>query len=180
MSMRRLLGSVLPALVLAGALTGVLAGCGEEEPVVTDDPAPSPSSSPSSSPSPTQGSPGDQVNFELVEMITETAAGGSLDDGQVAVPLTDDMAVQEFVSQFTTEGMTTRVQDAVDKTQIPDDMLLYGAIVAIGCDSPGSVFVTSGDRGLVITAQKVPTPILECFAPMTTVALVLVPASAVG
>ena len=56
-------------------------------------------------------------------MITETAAGGSLDEGQVAVPLMDDMAVQEFAAQFETEAMTTRLQEAVAQTDVPDDMV---------------------------------------------------------
>ena len=171
MTMRRVLGSVLSALLLVG----LLAGCGDDESgTISDDPAPT------ASDSPTKGSTGEEVEFELVEMITETGAGGRPDDGQVAVPLTDDLAVQEFTGQFETEAMETRVQDAVASTDVPDDMLLYGAIVAIGCDSPTDVRVTSADQGLVITAQKVPSPMPECFAPMTTVALVLVPASAVG
>jgi len=169
MTMQRFLGSVLSALLLAGVLTG----CGNDESgPITDDPAPT------ASESPTKGSTGDPVDFELVEMITETAAGGTV--AEAAVPLSDDAAVQEFAAQFETEAMATRLQDAVDKTDVPDDMLLYGAIVAIGCDSPSDVHVTSTDQGLVITAQKVASPMPECFAPMTTVALVLVPASAVG
>jgi hypothetical protein len=76
--------------------------------------------------------------------------------------------------------MGTKVQNAVDQTDVPDDELLYGAVVAIGCDAPEDVSVTSTDQGLVITAARVPSPQQECFAPMTTVALVLVPASAVS
>jgi hypothetical protein len=175
MVMRRLLGSALPALLLAGALTATLAGCGgDESGTVADDPAPTTSSSP------TRPSTGDEVDFELVEMITETAAGGAVEADGAAVPLTDDVAVQEFTAQFETDAMTTRLQNAVDKADVPDDMLLYGAIVSIGCDSPTDVSVTVGDQGLVISAQKVPSPMQECFAPMTTVALVLVPASAVS
>jgi hypothetical protein len=169
MSMRRLLGTVLPALLLVG----VLAGCGDDEPGA-DQPGPT-STPPTDAPT-----TGDAVDFEVVEMITETAAGGTVDAGAAAVPLGDDTAVQEFTAQFTSEAMTTRVQDAVDKAAVSDDMLLYGAVVAVGCDSPGDVSVTAGDQGLVITADKVPSPKPECFAPMTTVALVLVPASAVS
>jgi hypothetical protein len=171
MTMHRFLGSVLPALLLAG----ILVGCGDDQSgTLSDDPAPTASESPS------RPTTGDEIDFELVEMITETGAGGQVEADAAAVPLTDDTAVQEFASQFETEAMTTRVQDAVDKVDITDDKLLYGAIVSIGCDSPSDVFVTSGDQGLVITAQKVPSPLPECFAAMTTVALVLVPASAVS
>ena len=180
MTMRRLLGTVLPALVLAGALTA----CGDDSGSGADDPSPtaSPSSSPSSSlsSSPTKGTTGDAVGFELVDLITETAAGGQVEAGAAAVPLSDDTAVQEFTAQFTSDALPTRVQEAADGATVPDDMLLYGAVVAIGCDTPGQVSVTSSDQGLVITEHKVPSPQLECFAPMTTVALVRVPASAVS
>ena len=76
MFMHRLLGSALSALLLAGGL----AGCGSDESgTITDDPAPT------ASESPTKGSTGDPVDFELVEMITETAAGGTV--AEAAVPL---------------------------------------------------------------------------------------------
>jgi hypothetical protein len=162
--MRRLLGSVLPALALAA----VLAGCGDDDSgSVADDPAPT------ASPSPT-------VDFEVVEMITETAAGGQLDAGAPAAPLSDNAAVQQFIGQFGSDQITTRIQEAVDQAPVGEDELLYGAVVAIGCDAPGQVFVSAADEGVVITAGAIPSPHLECYAPMTTVALVLVPASAVS
>ena len=110
-------------------------------------------------------------------MLTETAAGGAT--SEVAVPLGDDAAVQEFNAQFETDALPTQVQNAVATTDVPEGMLLYGAVVAIGCDAPTDVHVVAGESGLVITGAKVPSPQIECFAPMTTVALVLVPASAV-
>ena len=78
-----------------------------------------------------------------MELLTETAAGGAM--SEVAVPLGDDPAVQEFNAQFETDALPTRVQDAVAETTVPDDMLLYGAVVAIGCDSPTDVSVVTGD-----------------------------------
>jgi len=175
--MRRLLGTVLPSSVLVTALvialaTG-LAACGDDDgESLADDPTAT------SSDTPTKGGSGDAVDFELVDTITETAAGGSVSDA--AVPLADDAAVLQFTSQFETDAMTAKIQDAVQSTDVPDGMLLYGAVVAVGCDAPSEVLVTHGDSGLVVTAVEVPSPMQECFAPMTTVALVLVPTSAVG
>jgi hypothetical protein len=169
--MRRLLGSLVPALLLGC----VLSACGDDGPAaVTDEPAPSASGTPTTSP--TKGGTGEPVDFDVVEVITETAAGGTV--SPTAVPLGDDTAVEEFLDQFETDGMRTRVLDAVRAAKVPDDKLLYGAVVAIGCDSPDQVVVTSASSGLVITVEPVESPLPECFAPMTTVALVLVPAAA--
>ncbi len=169
MVMRRVLGSVLPALLLAS----LLGACSDDEAgTVTEDPAPTASSTP------TKGSTGEAVPFELVKMITETGAAGRVDS--FGAPLGDDVAVQQFISQFKTEAMATQVQEAVQSTQVPNDKLLYGAVVALGCDAPTDVEVISTGSGLQITAVKVPSPQIECFAAMTTVALVLVTASAIS
>ena len=85
--------------------------------------------------------------------------------------------MQEFTSQFESDDMVQQIQHAVANTDVPDGQALYAAVVSIGCDSPTDVSVTDSGAGLVITAGKVPSPQLECFAPMTTVALVLAPAS---
>jgi hypothetical protein len=165
MAMRRLLGSVLPALLLVA----VLGACGDDDDSSGEaqDPAPS-------SPTSSDGT----VQFELVDTITVTAAGGEV--SATAVPLTDDAAVQAFTAQFTAGDLGAQVEDAVAQTDVADDEVLYGAVVAIGCDSPEQVAVSTSETGLVITALKVPSPLPECLAPMTTVALVLVPASEVG
>jgi hypothetical protein len=170
MIMRRLLGSVLPTLLLVTAL----GACGDE--TGSADAGTDPTvrvSSPGGS-----GGVDGPVDFQLVKMLTETAAGGAM--SEVAVPLGDDTAVQEFNAQFEADALPTRVQNTVAGTDVPDDMLLYGAVVSIGCDSPTDVSVTEVSSGLVITANKVPSAMQECFAPMTTVALVLVPAAAVS
>ena len=170
--MARLLGSVLPALLL----TGVLVACGDDDSGgVAQDPAPTSGTS-SSAPS---GGPSDgSVDFTLVTTFTQTEAGGQV--SQVAVPLAAGDDVQAFTAQFETAAMKARVQDEVAKADVPDGMLLYGAVVAIGCDAPTAVDVSLDSAGVVVTAQEVPSPKQECFAPMTTVALVLVPASAIS
>jgi hypothetical protein len=171
--MRPGLGQLLCALLIGSAL----GACGGNDAgTVTDQPAPSPSSRTTASP--TKGGTGRPVDFDLVTTVTATDAGGTVTGS--AVPLVDDTAVEEFATQFKTDTMTTKLLDAVHAAKVPDDELLYAAVVAVGCDSPDQVAVTSGGSGLVITAQQVPSPQQECFAAMTTVALVLVPDSAVG
>ena len=162
----------MPAVLPVALLVTVLGACGDEK---ADDPAGGDPTVAVSSPS---GGQLDAVDFELVDTITETAAGGAT--SEFAVPLGDDAAVQAFTSQFETDALPARVQDAVAATDVPDGMLLYGAVVAIGCDAPTEVSVVVDDAGVVVTAHKVPSPMVECFAAMTTVALVLVPASAVS
>jgi hypothetical protein len=172
--MRRPLGTLLPALLLTGLLGGLATACGDDSGGVGDDAGPAPTaSSPAGRPTGADGA----VDFELVTTLTETAAGGDVSPD--AVPLGDDAAVQEFVAPFS-EALQTEVQQAVASTSVPDDQRLYGAVVALGCDAPDQVQVVASPSGLQVVAEKVPAPKPECLAPMTTVALVLVPASAVG
>jgi predicted small lipoprotein YifL len=173
--MRRLLGALLAALVLVGAL----AACGDDSGPVTDDPV-TDDPAPTAAPSPTDGTDEGAVDFEVVDIITVTGAGGQLDAGAPAVPLGDDAAVQQFDAQFNSEQLTTEIQEAVAGAAVTEDMRLYGAVVAIGCDEPGQLFVTASGQGPIITAGEVPSPRPECYAAMTTVALVLVPASSLG
>lgn len=178
MAMRRLLGSALPALLLVAAL----GACGDD--TASDDAGSDPSATVSSAggtggvDTGDTGDTGDStgsVDFELVDTITVTTAGGTV--SEVAVPLSDDASVQDFTSQFESDDMVQQIQQAVASADVPDGQALYAAVVSIGCDSPTDVSVTSTDAGLVISAGKVPSPQMECFAPMTTVALVVAPAS---
>jgi hypothetical protein len=50
-------------------------------------------------------------------------------------------------------------------------------VVTIGCDVPPSASVRVENGDVVITPAKVPIPLPECFAPVTSVAIVLAPAS---
>jgi hypothetical protein len=174
MVMRRLLGSVLPTLLLVA----VLGACGDD--TASDNAGSDPSvtvSSPGGTGGMDTGDSGDptgSVDFDLVDTITVTAAGGTL--SEVAVPLSDEASVREFTSQFESDDMVQQVEHAAANADVPDGQALYAAVVSIGCDSPTDVSVTDSGAGLVISADKVPSPQVECFAPMTTVALVVAPA----
>src|SRR5829696_674609 len=167
MTMKRLLGPVLLALL-------VLAGCGDSASDSASDPAIPPSStsaSASSSPSAPSESP---ATPQTVAIVSQTAAGGKVD--LTAVPVEDDAARQAFTAQFRRAGLDEKIARAVAGATIPEGYALMGAVVAIGCDVPPGVAVEQGPDGWVVTPQKVPSPLQECFAPVTSVAIVAVPA----
>lgn len=152
----------LGVLALTMAMLGVvLGGCGDEQPAGEAD-----------------AEPRGVVESELVEMITETAVGGMVSPGGVA--LTDGAAVAQFSGQFDDDQMQVRLSQAFADLEVPDDKAAYAAVVAIGCDVPPGVTVTSTDTGILIEGTKPTGKPVECIAPMTSVAIVLVDESVVG
>ena len=71
--------------------------------------------------------------------------------------------------------MAVRVAAAV-RQAAASGHIVYGAVVAVGCDRPPGADVSLDADGRVqITAQEVPSPLQECLAPVTTVAIASVP-----
>lgn len=179
--MRRL--GTVPALLLTALL---LTSCGDEsEPVASDPqpeaatstepaaepttepPAPEPTSTdPTKSPPITPGG----VPFEVVEVVSGTAGKGEL--SPEAVPLGTDTEVARFVAQLSPE-LAADVRAAVDASTAPAGQL-YGAVVGLGCDVPPGVAVTRTSTGFDITGLKVADPLQECFAAVTSVAVVAI------
>ena len=160
--MKRTLGTLLAttALLLAAA-------CGED--TGNDDTrAEDTSASASSSPSSGHGS----VEFTEVAILHDTAAGGEV--STEPVPLDDQQAVDAFVAGLDSDKLAGEVQDAADGAQPAAGQVLVGSVVSIGCDVPPGVAVHRTDAGVEITPLKVASPQKECFAPVTTVALVTV------
>jgi hypothetical protein len=162
--MRRVLGSVLPALG-AGAIVLALTGCGD---TTVDHPV-------SDSAPPSSSSPADRV--EVVELLTETAAGGQVGDGAA---LSDEAALSAYAATFKTGGMSADLTDLFHSTKPTPGMVLYAEVVAVGCDAPTTVDVTTTGGTVDVTAAPVADPKPECLAPMTTVAVVSVPQELAG
>lgn len=150
-------------LALVGVLLGalLLAGCGDETAGGEAD-----------------DEPRGEIPFDLVEMISESAVGGMVAPGAIA--LSDASAVQQFSTQFEDDRMSTRLAQVVADLEVPEDKAAYAAVVGIGCDVPTDVTVTSTDTGIVIVGVKPTTKPVECFAAVTSVAIVLVDESVVG
>lgn len=143
----------LGTLALLGALA--LAACGTE--TGSDE---------------TGGPPRGEVDHTLVEMVSESAVGGMVSPGAVA--LSDTAAVAQFTGQFEDDRMTSRLTQAFADVEVPDGQAAYAAVVSIGCEVPPDVVVTSTDTGILIQGTKPTTKPVECFAPVTSVAIVLV------
>ncbi|WP_167880438.1 hypothetical protein [Nocardioides guangzhouensis] len=160
------IGPSLTALLLSILL---LAGCGDDSggTAAGDRTASDGQTSRRSDPAPVGSVP-----FTEVGLPHATAAGGTVDP--TAVPLDSDAAVQDFTAAFDGGELAGDVQDQVAATDVPEGEALVGAVVAIGCDVPPGVAVHRTGDGLEVTALAVKSATVECFAPVTTVALVLV------
>jgi hypothetical protein len=176
--MRRTLGALLLTAALA---TAALAGCADDggdtraEDAASGAASASPSDLPSAEPS---GAPSTRgaVDFTEVALLSETAAGGEVEHR--ATVLDDASAVNGFAAQFETGAMSDELTTAVREADVAEGQELAAAVVSIGCDVPPGVTVQKLEGGVAILPLKVKSPLKECFAPVTTVALVAVDESA--
>lgn len=159
-------------LLLVTLLVALLAGCGDDDGGTTGDgPPPSSPSSDLLSPGPT-GEPPAPDQPLVVALLSETGAGGVTAD--VLTPV-EGAGLAPFLAQLDSAELSEEVRAAVDGYTVPEGRSLGAAVVAVACDVPGSVAVTQEGEEWTVTAAKVPSPLPECYAPVTTVAVVDVP-----
>jgi hypothetical protein len=163
--MKRLLGP----LVLLPLL---LAGCGDSASDVATDPTSTPTTA--SATASVKPSDSGSVEFQEVAILSQTAAGGQV--SEQAVRLDDQASRESFVAQFETPRLGRQIDHEIAATTVPSGFVLIGAVVSIGCDVPPGVTVTASSGGWVITPQKVVSPLQECLAAVTSVAIVAVAA----
>lgn len=185
--MRRLLGALV--LVLLTALTA----CGGQDAPTASDTASSESASsdptPTSPPStpappaqtatdlpttpPTKSPPIDPsgVTFELLEIVSGTAAGGQA--SLEAVAITSAADADAFTAAFRRQ-LAGDVKTALAEARRGGSGSIYAAVVGLGCDIPPGVTVTESANGYTIIGTKVADPMDECFAAVTSVAVVAI------
>lgn len=168
---------------LAGLLVLALAGCGDEEPTTAEDSSNTPSSPSSSSPStgtPSGSTPTDDagsgedgpVQFELVEIVSATEGGGSVQTAPTQ--LGGAGKVDQFVADLKGDELPAEVRAAAKSVRPAPDEGLFAAVVAIGCDVPHDITVERAAGELVVKPVIKKTGV-ECFAPVTSVAVFTAP-----
>jgi hypothetical protein len=154
--MNRTLGALLATAALV-----TTAGCGS-----------STSSTATGVDSPT---PGPIAGAHVLPLISVTGGGGQVSTS--AVLLDTKAHIRGFTQQFRPPTMAAHVNRAVQQATT-SGYLVYGAVVAVGCDRPpGAVVSLDADGKVQITAEEVASPLQECLAAVTTVALATVPGS---
>ena len=153
--MRRTLGTLLAAAALA-----TTAGCGS-------------ASSSTTATAPDSPGPGPITGAKVLPLISQTGGGGRM--STQASLLGTPAQVAAFTRQFRAPGLGQRVGAAAAEAA-KSGHLVYGAVVAFGCDvPPGAVVALDANGDVKITAEEVASPLPECLAPVTTVALATVP-----
>ncbi|MEN8706413.1 MAG: hypothetical protein ABF306_09785 [Nocardioides marinisabuli] len=129
----------------------------------------------------TAASVGDSDETEPVvlrqRLVTATDAGEGPGEvaGEVAVAVGDDAAMDAFTADLG-KGFADDVVEAADALEVGGDEELAAQVVAIGCDEPTSVTARRTPAGVVLEPGPGPSPGRQCFAAMTTVAVVVLEA----
>lgn len=163
--MTRLRAALLAPLI-ALLLAVSTAGCGGE--------SASPPETSSSTPTDPTDAPGSDApaEDELVAILTGTSAGGEVDPVAATLGTPDEVAA--FVAKVPRGELPDKIRTWVAQTDVPPGRQLMGAVVAVGCQVPTDVEVTRTDRGVLVEGVLAGKSPVECFAAMTSVALVLV------
>jgi len=153
---RRRLGLLLAAAALA------VAGCGSSSSTTATAP-------PSAMPS------GPVPGARVLPLVAIHGVAGPV--SALAMPLATPAQQAAFVQQFPGAVVQKRVRGALRGALEHRGSNIVGAVVASGCDVPPGVVVTADGAGHVsIVAREVASPLPECLIPVTTVALVDLPA----
>jgi hypothetical protein len=168
--MRRTLGR-LTATALACAALGLTAGCGSDSSSTANDPGQGPASDPAALPSRT---PGTVDGAKVLPLISMTGAGGQ--PQPTAAQLNSRSDLRAFARQFRVPAMWHRIESVVGDRLGRSGQEIVGQIVMVGCDRPPGVDVTVDQEGdVVLVPREVASPLEECLAPVTTVAVAVLP-----
>jgi hypothetical protein len=181
--------SAVSAAVVALALAGGLAACGDDDSGTATDPAgttstPSPSETPGESPAesptktPSASTPPDSAPIRttgsagVAEAVLVNATEGGGSPSTMAMALDTEQAVADFVVGLGA-GLPELVSTAVADVSSPG-ATPYGAVVSTGCEPPTSVAIDAGEAGFQVV-PTLPKNTVQCFAPVTYVVVFAAP-----
>lgn len=168
--MRRTLGTMTAAAATCLAL-GVTTGCGSSSSDTATDPERGPASDAAGLPSRT---PGPIEGAKVLPLLSMTGAGGQ--PQPTATVLNTRADIQAFARQFRVPAMWHRIQSEIDEALAIPGHRIVGQIVMVGCDRPpGADVVVNKDGDVELVPHEVASPLQECLAPVTTVAIAVLP-----
>src|SRR4051812_38472234 len=163
--MRRTVGTIVATAALAASV-----GCGASTSSTATD---GPDSVGAGGSGPDSPGPGPVAGAKVLPLISQTGGGGRVSTR--ATLLGTRAQVAGFTRQFRSPALAGRINAAVAEAA-KSGYLVYGAVVGLGCDRPpGAVIALDANGDVEITAEEVATPLPECLAPVTTVAVATVP-----
>jgi hypothetical protein len=166
--MKRYLGFVVVLAALA-----VLTGCGEQSVDRADDSASqSEQDRPTDEPTNEPADPGDPV---VVDIVSGSAVGRA-PVAETATVISSDAMLDRYLRQFDSPSFLADLNAAVAAAEPEEGRALGLAVIEISCDEPPSAEVTQEGAKFFVTAGKVANPHQECFAPVTSVAVLDLPA----
>lgn len=145
-------------------LLGLLAACGDDPGQGEDAQGTSPAESTSTS---RVGDP------RVVTLLSGTAADGKV--AKEATVLEEEGDLEAYVQQFSSPAFAGDVREAADTVPLAAGRLVALAVISLGCDVAISATVEEEDGAFVVTPGKIAAPHKECYAPVTTVAVLDVP-----
>ena len=166
--MKRYLGYVVVLAALA-----VLTGCGEESTDRADDSATqSEQDRPTDEPTDEPADAGDPV---VVDIVSGSAVGRA-PVAETATVISGDAMLDRYLRQFDSPSFLADLNAAIAAAEPEEGRVLGLAVIEISCDEPPSAEVTQEGAKFFVTAGKVVNPHQECFAPVTSVAVLDLPA----
>lgn len=115
-------------------------------------------------------------DYDVVALVSGSAAHGpGVDRAPTALP--DQTAVERYASQFQ-GGLGSAIPDKADLAGLAPGRVLTATVVNVGCEPPTSVQVERSGRRVEVWTPPVKSKI-QCLVPVTTVALVSLPADSV-
>lgn len=160
--MERFLGP----LVILTALVA-LAGCSDDPDERAEDRAEDPAGNPTTieAADPTA---------RVVDIVSEVAADGNVTE--TATIIESDAMLVRYLNQFRSPVLVDELTAVVESVVLAEGRVIGLAVIEISCDEPPSAEVVEDGGEFVVTAGKVVNPHPECFAPVTSVAVLDLPA----
>ncbi|CAB4687130.1 MAG: hypothetical protein F2667_00970 [Actinobacteria bacterium] len=126
----------------------------------------------SGSQSPSVAEQADRSAGREIAVVSRTAAGG--EPARRATQVDGAADIRAWAAGAGVESMQGTLVKRYRAADLSEDESAWVTVVSVGCDVPPGVDVTVRGKRVLVDPQPVEEPLPECFAPVTSAALVAV------